>query len=122
MNMFGSLIYLLLLILPLKGSEKHSTIYLAGDWNFQVDSLDVGETEAWYGKELADKVKLPGSMSENGIGDKITLQTKWTGGITDKEWYLKPTFAEYEKPDNIRFPFWLQPDKKYTGAAWYQKK
>ena len=32
-----------------------------------------------------------------------------------------PAYAPFHDPDNIRFPYWLQPVKKYTGAAWYRR-
>ncbi|MCB0752360.1 MAG: beta-galactosidase, partial [Ignavibacteriae bacterium] len=67
-------------------------------------------------------MKLPGSMVENDKGNKITMQTKWIGGIQQKEWFIDPAFAPYHNPDSVRFPFWLQPEKKYTGVAWYQKE
>lgn len=60
-------------------------------------------------------------MVENGKGEEISLRTKWTGGVRNKEWQKDPNYAPYSDSDNIRFPFWLQPEKKYTGAAWYRK-
>ncbi|MGD8781365.1 MAG: glycoside hydrolase family 2 TIM barrel-domain containing protein [Ignavibacteria bacterium] len=103
-------------------AQNEKSVSLSGEWNFQIDSLDVGESEHWFSKELSDNVKLPGSMAANGKGNDITLQTEWTGGIRDAKWYKRPSFAKFENPDSIRFPFWLQPVKKYTGAAWYQKE
>ena len=29
---------------------------------------------------------------------------------------------KYRKEGNIKFPFFLTPDKHYVGAAWYQKE
>lgn len=96
-------------------------LQLSGKWNFAIDSLDVGESEAWYTGRLKEDVILPGSMAKNGKGLDISLNTLWTGGIQNETWYKDPAFAPYHHPDHIRFPYWLQPDKKYTGAAWYQK-
>jgi len=40
----------------------------------------------------------------------------------DKSWFTAPEYAEYRKPGNIKVPFWLQPEKYYAGAAWYQRE
>lgn len=94
---------------------------LSGEWQFQTDPDDRGITEKWFEKDLPETVHLPGSMVENGKGLDITLETEWTGGVRNPEWHNHPSYAPYHDPENIRFPFWLQPEKKYTGAAWYRK-
>ncbi|MEO8403753.1 MAG: sugar-binding domain-containing protein [Chitinophagaceae bacterium] len=98
------------------------TIDLSGEWLFQTDPTDIGVTQKWFNKQLADKVKLPGSMATNNKGDEITIHTKWTGSIFDSSWFLKNEYAKYRQPGNIKVPFWLQPVKYYVGAAWYQKE
>ncbi|MFW6370314.1 MAG: sugar-binding domain-containing protein [Bacteroidota bacterium] len=103
-------------------SEKEAAIDLSGEWQFRIDPADVGEKENWFELNFDENIILPGSMVENGKGYDITLETKWTGGIQNPEWYKDPNYAPYHDPDNIRFPFWLQPEKKYTGAAWYRKE
>ena len=97
-------------------------INLAGEWQFQMDPEDIGVSEKWFENDLQETIKMPGSMVENGKGFDITLETDWTGGVKNTEWYKDPNYAPYHNPENIRFPYWLQPDKKYTGAAWYSKK
>ena len=57
------------------------TIDLSGDWLVQLDSLDEGEVEKWYNKKLTRKLRLPGSLTSNGIGDNISVNTPWTGSI-----------------------------------------
>ena len=101
--------------------EMNEKLDMAGEWQFQTDPDDRGENEEWYKTDLSETINLPGSMVENGKGSDITLETEWTGGIRNPEWYKDPNYAPYFDPENIRFPFWLQPLKKYTGAAWYQK-
>jgi hypothetical protein len=96
-------------------------IDLTGEWQFSMDPEDRGEGEGWYNRELEGTIRLPGSMAENGLGHDIDLQTRWTGGVQNTEWYLDPAYAPFHDPDNIRFPYWLQPVKKYTGAAWYRR-
>ncbi len=115
---------MLLIVLTLGSCAKQApeTIDLSGEWRFQIDSLDQGEQERWFAKDLSEKIELPGSMVENGKGDEISLKTKWTGNMwNDSLWYTSPKYAKYRQPDNIKVSFWLQPEKKYYGAAWYQK-
>jgi len=64
-----------------------SNINLSGEWQFQMDIQDVGETEKWFSKNLDEVLQLPGSMVENGKGNKITLETKWTGVVKNTEWF-----------------------------------
>lgn len=98
-----------------------NTIDLSGQWLFRIDSLDEGTHERWFNKKLTDSVLLPGSMTTNKKGNDIDVNTPWTGSIMDSSWFLKPEYAVYRKPGNIKIPFWLQPVKYYKGAAWYQK-
>ncbi|HEY4287382.1 MAG TPA: glycoside hydrolase family 2 TIM barrel-domain containing protein [Puia sp.] len=92
------------------------TISLAGEWRFQIDRDDKGMGKNW------ETVKLPGSMMENGKGDDITVNTKWTASIYDSSWFFDPRMAKYRQPDNLKIPFWLTPPKYYVGAAWYQRE
>jgi hypothetical protein len=103
--------------------QKHKIeeIDLSGEWQFQMDPEDRGIDERWFEKSLPETIVLPGSMAENGKGNDITLQTKWTGG-RKQEWYKDPNYAPYVDSANVRFPFWLQPEKEYVGAAWYRKE
>ena len=94
---------------------------LAGDWRFALDRSDVGIREQWFAKELLDRVRLPGTLAEQGIGDDISTNTTWIGGIVDKSWFTAPEYAKYRQPGNVKVPFWLQPDKYYAGVAWYQR-
>jgi len=95
---------------------------LAGRWHFDLDRSDVGIREQWFRKPLANTIKLPGSLPAQGIGDDITVDTKWTGDIVDKSWFTAPEYAKYRQPGNIKVPFWLQPDKYFAGVAWYQRE
>ncbi|MBB6129226.1 sugar-binding domain-containing protein [Mucilaginibacter lappiensis] len=118
----------LTLINAVKGQLKRSSVTsdykidLSGKWAFQVDSLDQGIPEKWYKNTLPGKIILPGSMTTNGLGNDITVNTPWTGSIEDSTWFRNPEYEQYRQPGNIKIPFWLQPDKYYKGAAWYQKK
>ena len=101
--------------------KQPEIIDLSGEWQFKIDTSDVGISEKWFETNFSETVHLPGSMVENGKGFEITMATKWTGGIRNPEWYKDPNYTPYHDSTNIRFPYWLQPLKKYTGAAWYKR-
>ena len=66
------------------------TISLAGTWQFQLDREDVGVAQRWFERSLAGRVALPGSLPAQGIGDPVTVETKWIGGIIDRSWFTAP--------------------------------
>lgn len=101
--------------------EMDHKIDLSGDWRFQIDSLDVGIKDSWFSSDLNDVIELPGSMTTNGKGYDVSVDTKWTGGIVDSSWFNDEKYTKYRKKGNIKVPFWLQPETYYAGAAWYQK-
>lgn len=102
--------------------KDHHIIDLEGKWGFKIDSMDQGETDQWYNKSLKETIALPGSMTTNGKGNDITVNTPWTGQIVDSSYFFDPQYEPYRQPGNIKVPFWLQPVKYYKGAAWYQKE
>ncbi|SKB85412.1 Glycosyl hydrolases family 2, TIM barrel domain [Salegentibacter holothuriorum] len=114
--------FLTLLFVLISCQDKSTRIDLAGKWKFRIDSLDLGEEEEWFKKSLEDTISLPGSMAENGKGHDIDLHTHWTANMwNDSLWYKGDKYAEYRQPGNIKISSWLSPEKKYYGAAWYQK-
>jgi hypothetical protein len=102
--------------------EVRKSLSLAGEWKFRIDSLDQGIRENWFNTDFQEKVRLPGSMAENGKGDEVTLNTKWTGDIVDKSFFTDKKYEKYRQPGNFKIPFWLKPVKYYKGPAWYQKE
>ena len=98
------------------------SISLAGDWRFALDRADEGMAQNWPATSLPANIRLPGSLPEQGIGDPVTTNTVWTGGIVDRSWFSAPEFAPYRQPGNLKIPFWLQPDTYYAGLAWFQRE
>ena len=96
-------------------------IDLSGEWAFALDSHDMGIKEQWYNQSLTGKIILPGSLQEQGFGNEVDTTTHWTGQIVDRSWFDAPEYEKYRQKGNIKIPFWLQPEKHYTGVAWYQK-
>jgi hypothetical protein len=83
----------------------------------------VGVSEQWYAKPLSGTIQLPGSLQEQGYGEDISVQTKWTADNNDTyKWYTGDEYAPYRQPGNIKFPYMLQPNKNYVGVAWYQRE
>lgn len=95
---------------------------LAGTWQFALDRDDVGVSERWFGRELGQTIALPGILQAQGYGDEVTAETQWVGDIIDRSYFTDDRYAPYREPDNIKYPCWLQPDKYYMGAAWYQRE
>ena len=97
------------LVLP---SRAQQTISLAGAWD-----LSLGDSTAYN-----DYVMLPGSMLTNGKGDIVTAETRWTGSLYDSSFYFNPYMEKYRKAGEMKFPFFLTPERHYTGRAWYRRK
>jgi hypothetical protein len=114
--------YLWLFICTIQAQEISSPISLEGAWRFKIDSLDAGTSEQWYAGLFEKAITLPGSMAENGLGDEVTPQTEWTGGIVDSSWFTADAYDKYRQPGNLKIPFWLKPVKYYKGPAWYQRE
>jgi len=104
-----------------KTAAFESSISLAGQWNFRLDPQSVGEKENWRKIVLPQSINLPGSTTENGFGDDISVDTKWTGSIVDTSWFTEKKYEKYRQPGSIKLSFWLTPLKHYVGPAWYQK-
>ena len=103
------------------GKDESAVLSLAGEWRFRLDPDDEGARDAWFKKDLPETIRLPGSLQEQGFGHDVSLETTWTGSINDRSWFKAARYAPYRKPGNIKVPFWLQPEKHYVGAAWYQR-
>ena len=96
-------------------------VSLAGQWRFELDRKDMGVKERWCERSLDQHIKLPGALQNEGFGDDIKVDTKWTGEVGADAWLKGPQYAKYRQPGNIKVPFFLQPEKHYVGAAWYQR-
>ena len=96
---------------------------LAGQWRFKLDREDEGVDGRWFAATLPGRIRLPGSLQEQGFGDDVTMETDWlASGFGKGMWYDHPMYERYRQPDNIRVPFVLQPKKHYVGPAWYQRE
>lgn len=125
MKLLRNLIVWVLIILMFHACQStHSSqkIDLSGEWQFAADPDDKGITDEWFKKSFQERVTLPGSMTTNGKGNDVDLNTKWTGQVVDSSFFKSDKYARYRSPENFKVPFWLQPVKHYVGAAWYTKE
>lgn len=99
----------------------YEPVPLAGAWSVQLDREDRGEVQQWFDHELSGVIVLPGVLTAQGYGDPVSMQTKWTGNLS-RTWTSDPYYQQYQTPGNFKMPFWLQPDRHYAGAAWYQRQ
>ena len=76
----------------IQAGAEEQTVDLCGTWSFQLDDGRIGQRDRWFGKDLKDEIKLPGSTDEAGFGAK-------------------------SEPDPVR----LTREHRYVGPAWYQK-
>ena len=105
--------YTLLLstLLLASGISARESINLSGKWAF-----GFGDTPIYN-----DTISLPGSMLTNGKGNDVDANTKWTGSLYDMSYYYREDMAPYREKGNIKFPFFLTPDKEYVGNAYYKR-
>lgn len=80
-----------------KGEDR---ISLAGEWQFLLDSENVGIRENWHSKEFTDQITLPGTTDDAQKGIPNTLE---------------PSIS---KPQVLH----LTRKYSYVGAAWYKKE
>ena len=60
-------------------------------------------------------------MLTNGKGDDVSVRTQWTGSLYDSSYYFNPYMEKYRQEGQMKFPFFLTPQKHYVGAAWYKR-
>lgn len=106
----------LLLSLPVM-LHAEDVIDLSGQWQFAIDRSTQGKRP----KSYRETIDLPGSMLTNGKGDEVTVDTKWVSSLYDSSYFFNPKMAPYRIPGQMKFPFFLTPDKQYVGNAWYRR-
>ena len=107
-----TMLFSFLMLLASIGVHAQQRISLAGTWDFAV-----GDAPSYD-----DHVTLPGSMLTNGKGDDVSLKTPWTGSLYDSSFYFNPYMKKYQVEGQMKFPFFLTPEKHYVGRAWYSRE
>ena len=90
-------------------------IDLSGPWDFKVEP---GPDFNYRVATFDDYVVLPGSMLTNGKGNPVSVKTPWTGSLYDSSYYFNPYMEKYRQEGQMKFPFFLTPERHYVGAAW----
>ena len=85
-------------------------------------SLDLSGQWQFRSEREQGVVTLPGSMLTNGKGNQVTVDTKWTGSLYDSSFYFNPYMERYRKAGEMKFPFFLTPERYYVGHAYYERK
>ena len=86
-----------------------------------VRTIDLSGTWQFRSEREQGTIQLPGSMLTNGKGDIVTVNTRWTGSLYDSSFYFNPYMEKYRKAGQMKFPFFLTPERHYTGRAWYER-
>ena len=105
------LISLSIIIACASSVVAQKVLSLSGIWDFAV-----GETPRYH-----DHILLPGSMLTNGKGDDVDIHTQWTDSLYDSSFYFNPYMEPYRQKGQMKFPFFLTPEKHYVGKAWYRR-
>jgi len=94
---------------------------LDGYWRFELDPLDAGLQQQWFGRPLRGYIKLPGILQAQYFGNEISTETPWVLSLYDRYWFLREDYKDYTERGKVKVPFLSQPPRHYLGAAWYQR-
>ncbi|MBR1547307.1 MAG: beta-glucuronidase, partial [Prevotella sp.] len=113
-----------ILYLVVSHAAAQQTVSLAGAWDFALERGAEGNSSLFTQPSslYTDYVMLPGSMLTNGKGDLVSVKTQWTGSLYDSSFYFNPYMAKYRMEGQMKFPFFLTPERHYVGAAWYHRQ
>ena len=94
--------------------EFRTKIDLSGQWQFALDTSNIGEKEKWYKSDLTDIVALPGTTDSNKKGylnkDTTTMHLNRIYTYEGAAWYQrKITITEEQK--GKRFQLFLEQSK-----------
>jgi hypothetical protein len=109
LSLIGLLAAMLLSLTTAEGGNER--IDLSGRWQF-----GMGDKEHYD-----DHIQLPGSMLTNGKGYDVDIHTQWTGSLYDSSYFFNPYMEPYRRLGQMKFPFFLTPEKHYVGNAWYKR-
>ena len=110
-TLYSWLLALGLWLTGVSGLTAQQVIDLSGSWDFAV-----GDSTHYD-----DYVILPGSMLTNGKGNPVSVHTQWTGSLYDSSYFYNPAMEKYRHEGNMKFPFFLTPERHYVGDAWYRR-
>ena len=107
----GLILSALAMLLGMGGVQAQMVMDLQGPWDFALGD------SAHYD----DYVVLPGSLLTNDKGHEVDIHTQWTGSLYDSSYFYNPYMEPYRRKGQMKFPFFLTPEKHYVGNAWYRR-
>lgn len=107
----GLILSALAMLLGMGGVQAQMVMDLQGPWDFALGD------SAHYD----DYVVLPGSLLTNDKGHEVDIHTQWTGSLYDSSYFYNPYMEPYRRKGQMKFPFFLTPEKHYVGNVWYRK-
>lgn len=121
MKLSRSLCLLLLSLLCSDLPAQEPPLDLAGTWAVQLDAADEGLDARWFARplETAERVRLPGTLAEAGLGHPFDPQTGRYSGA-DRPYLAWPSagYTDETRADELGA---LVPSHLYLGAAWYER-
>ena len=123
MKRFLTILSLCVSLMQFSGVSAQQTISLAGSWDFAIKQGAEANSSLFtlHSSLYTDRVTLPGSMLTNGKGNPVSVSTQWTGSLYDSSFYFNPYMEKYRHEGQMKFPFFLTPEKHYVGNAWYHR-
>ncbi|MBZ0256041.1 beta-glucuronidase, partial [bacterium] len=116
-HIISGLIFALVVSLTVNAEE----VDLSGRWRLLLGPEAKGVDLVKQEPRFTNSVHLPGSLQEQGFGERPRKDSNWTTGIGLKL-LDDPRFQNYVERDEFQCPFWLTPDRVYVGAAYYQRE
>ena len=76
------------------------SVDLSGDWKIRLDPTDVGKNERWFESVVGVDGRLPGIVTEAGLGNPLQLQPELTQKVLEH----------------------LHQKRSYIGSAWFSRR
>lgn len=118
--LLAAIVSMLVVCPALAHAHTGDAITISGTWRIALDPTDQGREIIEAGNAQSGELWLPGSLQQQGFGDRPSADSPWTGDVRDAEW-ARPEYDAYRDAQNFKMPFWLQPERVYVGAAWYER-
>ena len=106
---------LLVALTPAAAGLRAEEIDLAGSWAFQLDPENGGIDAAWYKRTLPDRIRLPGSLQEQGYGSQL-LQELERLAFGDG---IRQLSFETAKARPLTLEFYRKHGYQETGSGFY---
>ncbi len=125
---FSFILFLSFISCSQQEKNVRNSIDLSGTWQFATDTGKAGISEKWFMKNLADSIRLPGTMDLNKMGfgktDTTTMHLNRVYSYEGVAWYRKEiAVSENWRDKHVRLimertkPSKVWIDEKYIGES-----